>query len=96
MKETLLPYTQVYVLVIGSLVPLAAYVINHYAPWVDERIKALVQVVVAAASAGLYQALEVGHIGLNGTTLQLVVTAIIGALGAHKLLCAHPNASTTK
>ncbi len=95
MKETVLPNLQVYVLAIGTLVPLASYVLNHFAPWADERVKGIVQVVVAAVAAALYQALAAGNLGLNGATLELVLTAIIGALGAHKLLWSPSGISTS-
>lgn len=82
----LLSATQIVVFAIGSLVPLVTYVLNHYAPWADEKVKGVVTVVVAAIAAGLYQALDAGHLGFNATTLQLVLTAIVGALAAHNWL----------
>lgn len=80
------PTDQVITLVIGGLVPLVTYVLNHYAPWVSEPVKALVLVVVAAVAGGVYQAIEAGQVGFNGTTLQFVFTAVVAALSAHKLL----------
>lgn len=93
--ETLLPDAQLTVLVIGLLVPLAGYLLNYVAPWIDERVKGIVQVVVAAVAAALYQAVEAGNLGLNDVTLQLVVTAILGALAAHKLLWLPSGISTS-
>lgn len=92
--EVLLPSIQVAVIAIGSLVPLVSYVLNHFAPWADEKIKGIVQVVVAAISAGLYQALDAGGLGFNNTTLQLVITAIFAALAAHHLLWKPSGIST--
>lgn len=80
--------TQTYVLLIGALVPLATYVINHYAPWVSEPAKALFMLVVSATAAGLYQALDVGQIGFNSETLQIILSAIMASLTAHKFLYA--------
>jgi hypothetical protein len=81
--EVLLPNAQVVVMAIGTLVPLVTYVLNHYAPWVDEKVKGVVTVVVAAIAAGLYQAIELNDFGANDHTLQLVLSAIVAALTAH-------------
>lgn len=78
--------TQTYVLLIGALTPLVTYLLNHYGPHTDEKIKGIVHVVMAALTAGLYQALSGGDLGFNATTLQLCGTSIIAALGAHRLL----------
>lgn len=75
--------TQYVVFAIGLLVPLVGYVLNHYAPWADEKVKTVVQIVVAAVAGGLYQAAEIGHLGFNATTLHYVVPAIIAAGLAH-------------
>jgi hypothetical protein len=93
--ETLLPNDQLAVLVIGLLVPLVGYLLNYVGPWIDEKVKGVVQVVVAAVAAGLYQAVEAGGLGLNDVTLQLIVTAILGALAAHKLLWLPSGISTS-
>lgn len=84
------PWQQVWPVVIGALVPLATYALNHVGPWVTEPIKAIVLVVVAAVATALYTALATSVIGFNDATLQLVLTGIISALGAHKLLW-HPS-----
>lgn len=78
--------TQTVALLIGALVPLATYVLNHYAPWADEHIKAVVLVVVSAVASGIYQAVETGGVGLNAGTLQIVGGAVFAALSAHHLL----------
>ena len=75
--------SQLWVLLIGSLVPLATYVLNHYAPWASEPAKALVLVVVTAVAGGLYTALATSTFGLNSQTAQMVLTAVAGALAAH-------------
>ena len=79
----LLSFDQVLILLIGSLVPLAGYVLNNKLPWVSESAKAVFQVVLAAAVGALYTALEGPNFGWNADTLNLIVTAVIGALGAH-------------
>lgn len=81
-----LPSDQLWTLAIGALVPLVTYVLNHYAPWASEPIKAAVVVLASAVAGGVYQAIEAGQVGFNGTTAQFIITAIIGALAAHKLL----------
>lgn len=81
-----LPAVQVYTLLIGALVPLITYIINHAAPWVSEPVKAAVLVVAAAIAGALYQVLEAGEIGWNARTLEVVGTAIVGALAAHHWL----------
>lgn len=78
-----IPATQYVVLAIGALVPLVTYVLNHYAPWADEKVKTVVLVVVAAVAGGLYQALEVGDLGLNAKTLSYVLSAVFAAALAH-------------
>lgn len=83
-----LPSEQFYALLIGSLTPLAGYVVNHWAPWCDEKLKAVFQVLLAAVAGGLYQALDTGDLGLNTETLQILLTSIIAALFAHRLLWA--------
>lgn len=82
------------VLLIGSLVPLVGYVLNTYAPWVDEKVKGVVQVVVAAVAGGLYTALETKVFGFNSETAQLVFSAVLAALSAHHLLWKPANISS--
>lgn len=83
-----LPADQFWTLLIGSLVPLGGYVINYVAPWCDEKVKAIVQVLLAAIAGALYKALDTGDLGLNSETLQLVFSSVIAALFAHRLLWA--------
>jgi hypothetical protein len=78
-----LPQTQLWTLVIGSLVPLVTYVLNHYAPWVSEPIKGIVLALVAAGASALYTALSTNVIGFNNTTYQLVISAVIAAFLTH-------------
>lgn len=80
-----LPQDQLITAAIACLVPLVTYVINHSAPWVSESVKAIVLVIAAGLTAGLYQAFDQGF-EFNNTTGQLILTAIFSALAAHKLL----------
>lgn len=78
-----LPTDQVWTLIAGVLSPIAAYALNFRGPWISERVKVLVQIVVAAVVGGITQAITAGGVGFNGRTLQFVITAIFAALGAH-------------
>ena len=80
------PALQVWTIVAGSLVTVVTYVLNKYAPWTSQSVKALVLVVASAVAAGLTQAIDGGTVGFNDQTLQLVVTAVIAAFGSHLLL----------
>jgi VIT1/CCC1 family predicted Fe2+/Mn2+ transporter len=77
---------QLWVFLIGAIVPLGGYVINHLAPWVDEKVKAVVQVILAAVATALYTALATSVFGLNTETLQLVASGVVAALAAHNWL----------
>lgn len=77
---------QFWTLVIGSLTPLVGYLINTYAPWVSEPVKAAVQVALAALAAALFQLLDAGELAFNAQTLQLCFSAVVSALVAHKFL----------
>lgn len=79
----LFPWQQVWPLVIGGLVPLATYVLNHVGPWMGEPVKAAVMVIATAAASALYTALATNVIGFNMPTLQLVLTGVAGAFVAH-------------
>lgn len=79
----LLANKQFIVLALGMVCPLVGYVLNRVGPWVDETIKAAVQIVLAAVVGALFTALETNAFGWNEPTIQLVLTAIVGALTAH-------------
>lgn len=82
----LLDNPQLWVILIGSIVPLGGYILNKVGPWVDETTKAFVQVLLAAVATALYTALDTNVFGVNDDTLQLVLTGVVAALAAHKLL----------
>jgi di/tricarboxylate transporter len=77
------PTDQVWTLIVGALVPLLTYALNYVGPWLDEKVKAIILVIVAAIAGGVTQAVVAGDVGFNNTTLQFVLTAVIAALGAH-------------
>lgn len=79
----LLPTEQIWAFAAGGLVPLLTYVINHWAPWVSEPVKAFVFVLGAAVAGGITQAIDVGNVGFNDQTLQFVLSAIFAAVVAH-------------
>lgn len=86
--------TQTYTLLIGALVPLVTYLLNHYAPWCDEKVKGIVHVITAAVAGGLYQALSGGELGFNAPTVQILGTSVIAALFAHRILWQPSGIST--
>lgn len=74
---------QFLVLLLGTLTPLVGYLLNRVGPWLDEATKGFVQVLLAAVVGALFTALDTNAFGWNDTTIQLVLTAVIGALTAH-------------
>src|SRR5687767_5866132 len=87
MNDTVLfPWDQIIILIIGFFVPLVGYVLNNKAPWVSEPVKAIVQVALAAGAGAVYTAVDDPNFGWNNSTLQLVLSAVVAALVAHKFL----------
>lgn len=80
------PKAQIWTLIIGALVPLVTYVVNHVAPWVSEPVKAFVLAVAAAIAGALTTAIATNVFGWNTPTLQLVLSAVAAAFLAHKLI----------
>lgn len=85
---------QVWLAIIASLVPLVTYVLNYLGPWVTEPIKAAVLVVVAAVVGGLDTAITTNQFGWNGTTANLIITAVLAALVSHHILWKPSGIST--
>lgn len=81
--QLLLDNRQTLVLLIGSLVPMVTYVINRKAPWIDESVKGMIQVLVAAVAGALTIALDNGTLAFDRPTLQLVGSSVVAALVAH-------------
>jgi hypothetical protein len=75
------------VIVVALFTPLLGYVVNtKFWKAAPEPVKALVQIVVAAVAAGITTAISTNVFGINAATLQLVITGIVTALGAHAWL----------
>lgn len=90
----LLPWPQLWPVVIGSLVPLVTYGLNRAAPWISQPVKAVVLVVVSAIATALYTALATNVLGFNDATLQLVLTGVVASLAAHHMLWKPSGIST--
>ena len=80
------PSVQTWALILGAVTPLFTYVLNHFAPWVGEATKAIVLTVVSGVVGAVWAAIETNVFGWNDATVQLVLTAILGAFGAHALV----------
>ncbi len=80
------PSVQTWALILGAVTPLFTYVLNHYAPWIGEATKALVLAVVSGVVGAIWAAIETKVFGWNDATVQLVLTAILGAFGVHALV----------
>lgn len=85
-RVLVLPTQQLWTLIIGALVPLVTYVLNHVGPWLTEPAKATVLAVVAAVVTALYAALDTSVFGWNDATLQLVLSGVLAAFAAHHLV----------
>jgi hypothetical protein len=86
---------QFWALAIGTVVPLITYVLNTHAPWITEPVKAVVQVVMAALAGAIYQLATAGSLSLDSQTLQVLLSSVVAALAAHKLLWQPSGISTT-
>jgi hypothetical protein len=84
----ILPVAQIWVIVVSAFSPLLGYVLNNkvFRAKIPEPMKAFVQVLLAGIAAGITTAVATPDFGVNSATLQLVVTGIVTALGAHGLL----------
>jgi hypothetical protein len=89
------PSVQTWALILGAIVPLFTYVLNHFAPWISEAVKATILAVTAAVVGAVWTAIETSQFGWNDATVQLILTAVLGAFGAHALLW-KPSGISTK
>lgn len=80
------PSVQTWALILGAITPLATYVINYHAPWISEHVKGTVLVIVSGVVGAVWTAIQTHIFGFNDATVQLVLTAILGAFGAHALV----------
>jgi hypothetical protein len=76
-------FVPLYLVVLGAVTPLAGYLINHFGPQTSEQVKGIVQGVLAAGVAVLYQAVTPGNLGLNTQTLLAVLTTMVSSLVGH-------------
>ncbi len=83
--QLVLPSQQIWVLMIGAVVPLATYWINNRAHWKNEQAKAIALVVVAGVAGVGYTALAGGVHGFTDFAEQ-AFTAILSGLFAHNIL----------
>jgi hypothetical protein len=88
------PKAQIWTLIVGALVPLVTYALNHAAPWVGEPVKAFVLAIAAAVAGALTTAIATNVFGWNTPTLQLVLSAVVAAFLAHKLIWLPSGVST--
>lgn len=76
--------TAVYAALVGSLVPIATYFLNHRLPFiVSEPAKAFVLVLVSAAGGALTKLLDEGSLTWSTNTLSVVGVAVLFAFLAH-------------
>lgn len=80
-RSELLPSVQVWAALVGAVVPLLTYVINRYVP--SEPLRASILVVASAVAGAVVQLLDTGGLAFDVNTLQVILTAVVGALGAH-------------
>jgi hypothetical protein len=82
-RTLFLPKTQLLVAVVGALTPAISYALNYVGPWLSEKVKSVVLLVVAAVGGALATLLDTGGIPITWNTAQLVGTAVAFAVLAH-------------
>lgn len=82
--ELLVSDDQLWVIAVGSIVPLGGYVLARFTP--SQPVSAFIHVLLAAIAGGFTQAITAGSVGFNDTTFQFVLTSIAAALAAHGFL----------
>lgn len=93
-SKLVIPSLQFWTAALAALAPLGTYVLNRYAPWADERVKAIVHVVMAAAVGVVYPLIATGGWAFDTRHLELVGSAVISALIAHRILWMPSGIST--
>ncbi len=84
-SQLLITGDQLWVLIIGSIVPLGGYYLNKVMPWKTETSKAIVQIVLTSIAATLYTAVAT-DIGSFTSFVEQTFSAIIAGLFAHNIL----------
>lgn len=80
------PSIETWALLLGGISALFMYVINHHAPWLSEQAKGIATLLVSGVIGAVYAGIESGNFGWNDPTVAAVLTAILGAFGAHALI----------
>jgi hypothetical protein len=86
-----LDQVQLYSVVIGVFSPIVGYIVNSglvkkVSASIPEPVAAMVHVLIAAVGAAIYQAAVAGHLGFNDETLQVLLSAVVAAFAAHRLI----------
>ncbi len=84
-SQLLISGDQLWVLLIGSIVPLGGYWINKVMPWKTETSKAIVQIVLTSIAATLYTFIAT-DIGSLTSFVEQAFSAIVAGLFAHNIL----------
>jgi hypothetical protein len=84
-SDVFLPEDQFWVILVGSIVPLATYFQNLWWHDAPEWVKALFQAVVAGVAGGLYTVFLTDTKGFDNVAQQ-IVSAIIASFFAHNIL----------
>jgi peptidoglycan/LPS O-acetylase OafA/YrhL len=80
------PSIETWALLLGGISTLFMYVINYHAPWLSEQAKGIATLLVSGVIGAVYMAIETGNFGWNDATVSAILTAILGAFGAHALV----------
>ncbi|HEY7950711.1 MAG TPA: hypothetical protein VID51_07760 [Solirubrobacterales bacterium] len=84
-SQLLISGDQLWVLLIGSIVPLGGYWINKVMPWKTETSKAIVQIVLTSIAATLYTFIAT-DIGSFTSLVEQAFSATVAGLFAHNIL----------
>lgn len=79
----LLSPLQFWAMVCGAAAPLVGYLLNYFGPQTDEKVKAVVQAVVAAGAGALYQLLATGDLAFDTQTFMVIGGAMFASIVAH-------------
>lgn len=74
-----------YLLLIGSIVPIAGYVLNKLAPWTGESVKGIVQLALTTLVGYLYTGIATDPEGFINLS-QGAFSSVVASLFAHNVL----------